>query len=346
MLHNRSALVAAVAGLTTALAGLGLAGCQKKVEDEAPLAVEMAENAAALPAAQTAEELDAPLAKVDDVVITVRDFQEQVNRQSPYVRARYTSKEQKLDLLDSLVSFEVLAKEAMRRGLDKDREVVRTMKQVMIQRLIKEEFADKITPAQIPAEELQAYYQEHLTEFDRPEQVRAAAIILEDKATAEKVGKEAKAQEGKSHVGFRNLVMKHSVDEESKKRGGDLGYFAKDATEVPKPVIEAAFGLEDDGITGPIDAGDGRFFIVKRTGQRRAMKRTFDQVKQQILNRVYRDKRVEAQRAFVEGLKKQSTITIEEGNLEKVKIEAAKAPPGGGHGALPFPTQLPVPPTR
>src|SRR5207249_10244650 len=71
------------------------------------------------------------LAKIDDVVITVGDFQGRINQQSPYVRARYTSLERKKEFLDNLVRFEVLAKEAERRGLGKDEEVVRTMKQVM-----------------------------------------------------------------------------------------------------------------------------------------------------------------------------------------------------------------------
>src|SRR4029077_17975835 len=94
---------------------------------------------------QSAEELKAPLAKIDDVVITLGEFQERINRQSPYIRARYTSLEQKKEFLDSLVRFEVLAKEAFRRGLDKDPEVVRTMKQVMIQKLMRDEFDVKIT---------------------------------------------------------------------------------------------------------------------------------------------------------------------------------------------------------
>src|SRR5262249_7411119 len=77
---------------------------------------------------QSAEELKAPLAKIDDVTITLGELQEPINRQSPYIRARYTSLEQKKEFLDSLIRFEVLAKEAARRGLDKDPEVVRTTK--------------------------------------------------------------------------------------------------------------------------------------------------------------------------------------------------------------------------
>src|SRR4051812_437405 len=47
------------------------------------------------------------LAKIDDVIITVGDFQNRINQQSPYVRARYTSLERKKEFLDNLVRFEV-----------------------------------------------------------------------------------------------------------------------------------------------------------------------------------------------------------------------------------------------
>ena len=64
---------------------------------------------------QSPADLSTPLAKVDDVVITVGELQERLNRQSPYIRARYTSLEQKKEFLDSLIRFEVLAKEAERQ---------------------------------------------------------------------------------------------------------------------------------------------------------------------------------------------------------------------------------------
>lgn len=47
---------------------------------------------------QSAEELQAPLAKIDDVTITLGEFEDRLNRQSPYIRARYTSLEQKKEL--------------------------------------------------------------------------------------------------------------------------------------------------------------------------------------------------------------------------------------------------------
>jgi peptidyl-prolyl cis-trans isomerase C len=345
MLQLRSTLTGAMAGFTAVLIAMGFVGCKKNDDEKAPTA-ETGDKTAPAPAVQTPADLSAPLATVDDVVITVGELQDQLNRQSPYVRARYTALEEKKNFLDSLVSFEVMAKEAQRRGLDKDPEVVRTMKQVMIQKLIKEEFAEKITPENIPDEELQAFYKKHESEYRRPAQVRAAAIVVKDKALAEQLSKQGKSEENKSPTGFRDMVLKHSIDEATKSSGGDLGYFEKDSTELPKPVIEAAFALENNKVSDPIAAGDGRFYVIKVTGTRKAMEKTFEDVKSQLVNRVYRDKRVESQKEFVEGLKQKAKIVVHEENLEKVKIEVSKEAdmkPGEGHGNLPDLRNMPSP---
>ena len=283
--------------------------------------------------AQSAEELGAPLAKVDDVTITVAELQEKLNRQSPYIRARYTSLEQKKEFLDGLVRFEVLAKEAAKRGFDKDPEVIRTMKQVMIQKLMKEEFETRMTPDSIPDADVRAYYDGHLDEYVKPEEVRASAIIVKARAQAERVAEEAKGEAGKTNKGFRDLVAKYSTHEETKLRGGDLRYFAATTKDVPKPVVDVAFILVTAGdVAGPIAAGDGTFWVIKQTGRRQAMTKSFEDAQQQIRNKLYREKRIEAQKDFVDDLKAKAKIEVLDGNLAKVRIDTSQAGYDDGHG--------------
>ena len=141
---------------------------------------------------QKPEDLAEVLAKIDDVIITVGEFQERINKQSPYVRARYTSLERKKEFLDNLVRFEVLAKEAQRRGLDKDAEVVRTMKQVMIQKLLKDEF-DKQRVEDITDDECKKYYDAHPEQYNKPEEVRVSSILVKDAATAQEGDERSRA---------------------------------------------------------------------------------------------------------------------------------------------------------
>ncbi|RMH37866.1 MAG: peptidylprolyl isomerase [Deltaproteobacteria bacterium] len=303
--------------------------CNKTAGDDASRGGQP--GGSALPG-QTEADLDTPLATVDGTVITVREFQDRINQQSPYIRARYTSLEQKKEFLDNLIRFEVLAGEAFRRGLDKDPDVVRTMKQVMIQKLMKDQFENAIKPEDITEQEMRAFYDAHRDEYNKPEEVRVSAIVVKDAQTADKVAKLAKGEQGRTNKGFRELVAQYSVDDASKVRGGDLRYFARDTDAVDKAVVEAAFGLDKTGdVAGPIKGTDGRFYIIKKTGHRKALVKTFDEVKRQIQNRLYREKRTEAQKKFIEELRAKAKITIDEAALSKVRVDTS-APAGGPHG--------------
>ena len=319
--------------------GYGLAlGCQKREDtSEAAPAAKAAGGASAAP--QSSEELNSPLAKIDDVTITLGEFQERINRQSPYIRARYTSLEQKKEFLDSLVRFEILAKEAYRRGLDKDPEVVRTMKQVMIQKLMRDEFDTKVTADTITDPEMKTYYDANVSDYVKPEQVRVSAIILKNKAQADRVLLEAKGDAGKTNKGFRDLVAKYSSDEETKLRGGDLRYVDASTKDIPPPVVKAAFTLVNTGdVSGVVDGGDGKFYILKQTGRLRAVTKSFEDAKAQIRNKLFREKRLAAQKDFLDKLRSQAKIEINEANLSKVRIDtSANGDDGRGKDLMPPP---------
>jgi len=116
------------------------------------------------------------VAKVDDAVITVGDVQERINKQSPFVRARYTTNEKKKEFLDSLIRFEVMANEAERRGYDKDPEVLRVMKQQMISKFLQKDFESKLKVEDVPDADVEKYYKEHPEEYNRPDEVRVGVF--------------------------------------------------------------------------------------------------------------------------------------------------------------------------
>ena len=304
--------------------GYGLAlGCRGADESQAAPARHR-RGPAAPP--QSAEELNTPLAKVDDVTITIGELEERINRQSPYVRARYTSLEQKRDFLESLIQFEILAKEAYRRGYDKDPEVIRTMKGVMIQKLMRDELDQRITAESITDDEMKAYYQANLADFVKPTEVRASAIILKSKAQAQRVLLDARGEAGKTNTGFRELVAKYSVDRETKLRGGDLRYFDAGDKDLPAPVVTAAFALAEPGdVSDVIAAGNGSYYILKLTGRHKATALSYDQAKPQIRNTLFRTKRLAAEKTLVDELRAKAKVEIDEANLAKVRIDTSNA---------------------
>ena len=293
------------------------------------------------------------LAKIDDVTISVGDFEQLINKQSPYVRAKYTSLERKKEFLDNLVRFEVLAKEAERRGLGKDPEVVRTMKQVMIQKLLSAEF-DKMKVDDVPDADAKTYYDAHPEEFNKAEEVRVSLVLVKDGATAKKVLADARIK-GVDNQSFRTLVSEYSQDQATKDRGGDLRYFTKDTKDVPAEIVDAAFKLLNLGdVSAPVKIANGQA-ILKLTGRRKALTRTFDEVKTTIKNNLYRDRRKDAMEGFVKKLRDQSSVKVDEAKLAKVQIEGTGSgfpgpgvpPPGAGQfhpGAPGVPNTAPLQP--
>ena len=282
---------------------------------------------------KTAQPAGEALAKIDEVTITVDDFSERINKQTPYVRARYTSLERKKEFLDNLIRFEVLAKEADRRGLSEDAEVVRTTKQVMIQKLLKEEF-DKVKLEDVSDAECKKYFDAHPEEFSKPEEVRGSLILVKDAKTAAKVLADSRIK-GVDNQGYRNLVNEFSIDAPTKDRGGDLRYFDANTKEVPKHLVDATFKLQNVGDVSPaIETKEGQA-IVKLTGRRKALNRSFDEVKQQIRNRLYRDKRQDSMETFVKALREKAKINIDDAKLAKVTIDPAAPGSFNGPGVPP-----------
>jgi peptidyl-prolyl cis-trans isomerase C len=306
------------------VAGLGLAACGKSDKDK--------------PAQGNADPSQV-VAKVDDTVITVGDFQDKINKQSPFIRARYTTLEKKKEFLDNLIRFEVMAKEAQSRGYDKDPEVQRVMKQQMISKFLQKDFESKLKVEDVPDADVEKYYNEHPDEYNRKEEVRVSEILVKDKAKADKVYAEAKATVPKpgaqpaEQKNFRDLVTKYSEDEESKGRGGDLTFFAKDSTVYPKQIVSAAFELANVGdVSAPIKTDKG-WAILKVTQKRPGFNRPLAEVKRQIQQRLFRDVRTKALDAFIADMKKKSNIEVNDANLAKVVIETGPEAAAGGQQA-------------
>lgn len=259
------------------------------------------------------------LAQINDTVITVSDLEERLNNQSPYVRARYASVEQKKEYLDNLVKFEVLAAEARKQGIDRDPEVVRTMKQVMIQKLLKARF-DKLKQEDITDADVQRYFDGHPEEFNRPPEIRASLILLADEATAKKVVADPRTQ-GIENLGFRQLVGEYSIDQETKERGGDLRFFDQNNRELPREIVDAAFKLVNIGDVTPVVKTARGYAVLKLTGQRRALTRSLAEVTPQIRAKLFRDKRQRLMDEYEDSLRKSSSVQVFPDRLTLVKVD-------------------------
>ncbi|HET8540490.1 MAG TPA: peptidyl-prolyl cis-trans isomerase [Anaeromyxobacter sp.] len=296
--------------------------------------------AAALACSQQKSKKTGPVvAKGNGISITADEFKARLDEQSPFIRARYTTLDRKKEFLDSLIRFEVLAREAQKQGLDKDPDVQNTLKKIMVQKLVQKNFQDPGTAATaVPDEELQKYYEAHKDEYVRAKRVRVAAVIwnapqgsperAKKLALAQKALAKLKAEEKKNTLAFAQIVAEYSDDVATKPMAGDLQFKTEEELEKAhsKEVSAAAFKLKPGENSGIVQA-EKALYLLKYTGEQPELNRTFDQVKAQIANKLHREKKTKEFDEWLKGLREQAKIAIDDKALEAVEVQAA--PPGG-----------------
>jgi peptidyl-prolyl cis-trans isomerase C len=286
-----------------------------------------------------------PIAKIGGTVLSVEGLQKRMNDQSPFVRARYNTPERKKEFLDAQVRFEVLANEAVARGYQNDPEVQDALKKIIVQKLTREEFDGRVKLSDITDDDLKKYYDAHQADYAKPAMARASDLFVAfgaDKAAAKKKADEARKKaadpaklEDRAH--FKDLVTQYSDDAATKQAGGDLRYLSVDEVKerLGAPAAEWLFASETMNEVSPVLEGKDGFHVVKRTGHRKAITRTFEQVKSQIRNVLYRERRTSSFNQFVEDLKKKQGVEVFADKLGKVQV-STELPPGavpsaGGH---------------
>lgn len=283
------------------------------------------------------------VAKVGDYVISVGEVEDRINKQSPFLRSRYTEPERRMEFLQNMIRFELLARAAQKKGYHRDDEVERQVKQMMVQVLTRREFDERLTAESVTEDEVRAYYDSHQDEYDKPEMVRASHVLVAEEARARELLKQA--QDSKTDArAFRRLAQERSEDEATKTRGGDLRYFPRDGRreqgdpEVPREVVTAAFACKNVGDVAPRPVKSAKgWHVVKLTGRRDPIHRSVEEVGPQIRNRLWREKRAKSMEDFVANLRSTRPLEIEEELLNLVRVNPPRGHEGGGNPAAASP---------
>ncbi len=218
------------------------------------------------------------------------------------------------------------------------------VQKVMINTLLRQEVYAGVRNADISDDELQKYFEEHKAEFVVPEkaQIKRIFIRVSDKrpdADAKKLAEELRGKVKADPSKFSEVATEHSEDP-YKRRGGDLGFIAKEGKPgIDQGVVDRAFALGTGEVSEVFEAGGG-YNIVMVENRREGVERTFDQMRSSVLRRVKNDKYRELYDKYVADIAKNYQTQIFEDELMKVEVQAGKKGPGmpgpmGGPMAIP-----------
>jgi peptidyl-prolyl cis-trans isomerase C len=226
------------------------------------------------------------LARVKGKPITQKDLERLIGfypeSQQAVLRSNAEARE---TLLKNLVTIMVVTDIARKKNYDKKKDIRQQLQLIRDEYLAKSYLEKEIVgKVQVSDRDAEEYYKKNQAVFTKPEQVRARHILIAVPPGASDADKQAARKKAteileriKKGEDFAKLASEYSDDPGSKKKGGDLGFLARNAT-VPE-FDQAAFALEPGGVSGIVETSFG-FHIIKVEEKKKAETPPFETVKE------------------------------------------------------------------
>ena len=234
-----------------------------------------------------------------------------------------------------MIDVMLLADEAHEKGYDKDPVTEQETREILRDAILKKAHDGVPAPNDIPASEVQAYFEAHKADFHDPERRRVSAIILHAPAPAvlDAALKATPAQWGE-------LVRSRSIDPQAKadgppELGGDLGFVSPPGDvrglnpRVPDAVRAAVFEIANPGdVLGRIVPAAGGFYIVRLETKTEPHDRTLQDVERTVRVKLAQDKIRASEAALLDELRKQFPVEIDEAALGQVHVTLSRVDGG------------------
>lgn len=254
---------------------------------------------------------DRVLARVSNRTITLRDFKARAAKMPSYYQN--VIEKNKKGYLDEVILEMLLYEEAIRNGVDKDKEVrdvfEAAKKKIIAAKFIKNEVEDNV---RVTDAEMMQFYEYHKDDFKSPEMWRASHILVLTETEAG--GIQDALSKG---ANFEELAKTHSIDATAS-RGGDVGYFR--AGQLVPDFEKACLKLNVGQISDIVHTQFG-YHVIKLTDRKEPAIESYDKVKSVIEGELKKRKRSELFDRLVAKLKTKYGVDIKEDVFKSLETE-------------------------
>ena len=245
------------------------------------------------------------LARINDRVITLAEFEQDMEQLPPHLKTLVIDKEGRKTFLQNLIERELLLQEGLKKGLDKDEEILSKVEQFR-QGLIAEALMEELCAGKdsVSDNEVKAYYQKNQGKYLLGERVRIRHIMVKTLDEAKEIKKRLSQGED-----FIALAKQYSMWP-TKQQGGDLGYIQRGQVK-NKTFERAAFSLGKGELSDIVKTEFG-FHIIRLEDRQKPRQLTFSEVREEIRTFLRDKKRKEILTSHLKGLRDGAQIRINE----------------------------------
>lgn len=221
-----------------------------------------------------------------------------------------------------LPDLDALEKEVTKSGQDYEDFKTQLRDQLLTQELIRKEVGSKII---VSHEDIVKYYNDHKSEFVRPETVvlREIFVSTEGKPEADISALRKKADNLRDRIlnngdDFGELAKRYS-DSLTAKQSGDLGTFQR--SQLDSKIAEKVFALNRSQMTEVMETKTG-FEILQVRERYQAGEQPLDKVEPEISNKLYEQHMEPGMRAYLTTLREDSYVQIKPGYTDTAAVKA------------------------
>lgn len=275
------------------------------------------------------------LATINDQKITLQEFNKELDKIPMNMKMLVASESGKKNYLDRLIIKKLLLKEASKEKIESDKEFQERVNDIREQLLIEALLKKKITAqTQMSEDDLKKYYEEHKEDFKKDREINTRHILLKTEEEAKQV--QSRLQKGED---FIELAKKYSIDPNVRQTGGEIGFQPKGSL-IPE-FESAAYKLTKVGQVSSIVKTQFGYHIIRLEGIKPPSYVPLEEVKDFIKQKNAQEKQKEVLEKYIEELKKNSKITINEALLKEEKAEPPAKPESPEKSTAPQKTETP-----
>lgn len=253
------------------------------------------------------DEKDLILATMEGSQMTISEYLTQLKNVPKMYRPDLDKYDSLAAIVFELKKMDILSLEAVREGLDNEKEFLDNMKLFKELNMAEVMRNDSIPPPPDPDENtVRQYYEEHLDQFTSPAKVHVFEIQLSDELQAKKLKKsifsltefKSKAQDLTERHGFRT-------------KSGDLDYFTRN---IYPEIFDAAMATPIGEIGGPV-LNNQKYSIFYVIDKMEPQTKAYLGVKRQIIDKLISEQKHATFVQWIEQKKSEYNITVNEDAL-------------------------------
>lgn len=255
---------------------------------------------------------------------TLGEFKAEFKELSPETQAQFAGFEAKKNLIDQLISKELLLEESGddSASSESNKEIEELKSQYISQMLHKEKIDEKI--GQVSDEEVKKSYEKNKSLLVNPPKAQISLIRVEQGGSdAEKTKARQQIDEAlqkiKSGTDFAAAAKEYSSDSTAS-AGGELNEWIYDDAHLDPMLKKNIFNLKKDEVSAVFEY-EGGYYIVKLRQKEEKKQRTLEEVKEELKQALMDEKHYTMEAELEDELLKKSQLVIYNSSLKKMLKE-------------------------